>query len=772
MDQQNQNSSASNRGAITVRRPAGLTERRGYYLAEMPYAMEAAETADKGEGLFEYWRTLVRHRKTIFLSSLAGLILGLAVCVPMTPVYRAETSVEVLSMNQDFLNMKQASPTTVNDGSTDTSEETTQAKLLQSAKLRKRVFAKLSPGSVAKLKAKPKLATTGWRSWLRRSEPVQLTRRESTLLKTAESVKVREAPHTRLLEISVDSPDPQLAADYANTLTQEFIAENAEERWASTQVTGDWLQRELQDTRDKLRRSETALQDYARSSGIIFTDDNSNVVTEKLQQMQQALSAATTDRISKQSRFELAQNSPPESLADVLNDAALRETQGKINDLNRQIADLSAVYNPGYSKVKRLQAELASLQVAFNSQRADILSRIKTDYQESSRKERLLANAYEMQTREVTGQGEKSIQYNILKRDVDSNRLLYDTMLQQMKQSTVAAALRASNVRVVDAADVPDIPIFPNFKLNAVAGMFAGAFLSAIVVIVREQMDQTLQKPGDIKQWVNLPELGTIPDASFSGKRALSGKKGKDPAVEPPKRPLLSASAPNLAELIAWQNHPSLIAEAFRSALASILFAGDRSIHPRILMFTSANPAEGKTTVVSNLALAAAEVRLNVLIIDADLRRPRLHEVFGLGNSFGLGDLLAQGLDEANLFEAVQSTRIPNVRLLTAGAPNHSSAHLLYSPNLAVMLKRFKAEYDLILIDTPPMMQMTDARVIARHAEAVVLVAHSGQTSRASLVAAKNRFEEDGIPVLGSVLNQWDLKRTGLPEYEHYREYA
>ena len=772
-----------------------------YYVVNSPYGFEAGDDSDSGSTLLDYWRMLRRHKLAILLSAAAGLALGFAVGIPMKPVYRAHASIEVLNINDDFMNMRQTNPVTTNEYSYDTSEEQTQAKLLESSALLNRVYAKLDPKFSPK-PAKAAMATSGWRSWLHLPQPVEPTTREKLLNKAANSLKIRAIPRTRVLEVSADSTDPDFAALFANTLVEQFVQQNIEARLNTTQRTSDWLGREIEDARTRLRHSEDALQDYARSSGLIFTDENTNVATEKLQQVQQELSAATADRIAKQSRFELARNSPPDSLADVLNDTGLRETEAKINDVRRQIADLSAVYSPEFSKVKRAEAELASLQEAFERNRADILKRIENDYSEATRKEKLLASAYDAQTREVSGQDEKAVQYNILKREVDSNRQLYDTMLQQMKQASIASALRASNIRVVDPAEMPDRPVFPNFKLNSALGLFAGLFMSVAFVTIRDRADRTLQQPGEIKLWTDLPELGTIPSSSvkagkyyyrltepqastnggFDAVTQHASAKGRSRSTTEPRasarggfglptEPRTAATEGSRSvdkrkpdqsvELITWQQKPSLMAEAFRSALTSILFVGENGSRPRVLAFTSSNASDGKTTVVSNLAIAAAEIRHKVLVIDADLRRPRMHQIFDLSNERGLSDLLRDDFSDKTLKGLIQQTEVPGLQVLTGGVPTHAAANLLYSPNLAALIRKFKDQYDMVLIDTPPMLQMTDARIIGRVADAVVLVARAGQTTRDAMIAVKERLGEDRVRVLGSVLNNWDPKRSG-----------
>jgi polysaccharide biosynthesis transport protein len=746
MDQTNSSPPVSPETQLMVHPMASFAGRRTPYPSQYPNSYAGSQDLEGNGRLLRIWQTLARRSKTLLFSSAGGLILGYLITLMLQPVYRTQTSLEVVALNQDFLNMKQASPTSQTDNSYDTSEEATEAKLLLGANLADRVIGKLAPDS-------GKTAQPIWPIWLRRPGGAQSWPRKLLLKEAASSLKVRATPHTRVLEITVDSVDAQLARDFANTLTQEFIARKGEEHWATAQSTHEWLRRELDDAKSDLRRSEDELQRYARTSGIVLTDETTNVATEKLQQLQKELSAASADRIAKQSRFELAQNSPADSLADVLNDDGRREEQSKINDLSRQLANLSTIYGANYSTMRRTQAELAALQLAMSKQRDEILARIRTDYADARRREDLLANAYDGQTHEVTDQGEKTVQYKILKREVESNRQLYDTMLQQMKQSSIASALRANTVRVVDQAKIPELPVFPDFKIDSAAGMVLGFFASVIVILMRDEMDRTLQQPGDVKQWVDLPELGAIPNARV---QARSGPDWRRASVLGGLRTRYSTSG----ALIPLQEEPSLVAEAFRSALTSILYTSESGKRPQVLVFTSANPADGKTTVVSNLAIASAEIRLRVLVIDADLRRPRMHKLFDLSNDQGLSDFLREEFREGGLSLLVQETKVNNLHILTSGAGTQNAANLLHSPNLPKLVKSLRKQYDMILIDTPPMMQMTDARIVSREADAVVLVARSGRTSRDSLAAAKGRFDEDHTQILGTMLTDWDPRRS------------
>jgi succinoglycan biosynthesis transport protein ExoP len=732
-----------------------------------------------GGELMEYWQILRRHKWMIALFAIVGAVLGILIGIPMTPVYQARMSFEILSLNDDFMNMKQNTPVSSNGDTDESSELQTQSKFLESADLQERLLTKLNGGHpIERYLPGP---ASGWRGFLHLPQPAPLSPRERALLGAAKGVKVRATPRTRLIEVLVESSDRNLALTYATALSNAFVTESLESRWKMAQRTSEYLSREINDTRQKLEQSENELQKYASESGLLFTDNsqNTSVSNQKLQQIQQDLSQATADRIAKQSRYELARTSPAESLPSVLDDPNLRDEQTKITDLQRQIAQLSVTYTPEYSKVQQLQAQLISLQSAFQHDRADVIDRIKNEYQDASRREELLAAAYSSQAKIVTGQDEKEVQYNILKREVDSNRQLYDMMLQQLKQSSLASALGAAKVRIVDPAAASLKPVSPDFRLNTALGLFSGFFLGILFVLIRDRTDRALQNPGDAQFWTSLPELGTIPTASLGQPRTLSvrrsaaarGTLGMNGSGEGKSLITPNGRGKVMPEMVTWQQKPSIVSEAFRGVLTSILFSGNGN-RPRVLVFSSASPGEGKTTVVSNLGIALAEIETRVLLIDSDLRCPRLNEVFGLANDRGLSTLLQKNMREGVAIESViQKTNIPGLDILTSGPSTHAAANLLHSPYLADVLASLRGQYGMILIDTPPMLHITDARVIGRLADAVVLVARAKQTTRDELVAAKKRFAEDHTRILGTIFNDWNPKHSPYGLYSKGKSY-
>ncbi len=743
-----------------------------------PIGQEPAQDEDDGPGLIEYWRVLQRRKGTVILISVLGLLLAILITLPMTPVFQAKALIEVQDVNSDFLGMKDVQQFGNNGGMSAMMDIQTQIKILQSDSLLERVTNKLkvvTPGQIEQEGDR----VSAWRRALNLPEEDSKDSHAQALAMAKNNLKVRASGQTRIVEVLVESTDRQLASDFANTLTTEFIEQNMEARWQQTQKTGEWLSRQLDEMKVKLEKSEESLQAYARQSGLLFTQEKASVSEEKLKQLQTGLSAATAERISKQSRWEMAETASPETLPDVLNDTTLREYSSKLTELRRQLAELKATYTASYPKVQKLEPQLATIEAAYQRERAAILKRIKNEFDEAARREKLLAADYTQQTSLVRDEGEKGIQYGIYKREVDSNRTLYEAMLSKVKEASIAGAIRASNVRIVDPAKPARRPSRPVLPLNAALGLLAGVFAGVGFVVTTDKANKTLRDPGDAQFYLNLPELGVIPSDKVMG----SGKASKKVKAAIHNERLLSggAAAAELAErveLVVHQKKPSMMAESFRAALTSILFAGQNGAafggaeRPKALVFTSAGPGEGKSTVVSNMATALAEINQRVLLIDADTRKPRQHAIFGVSNDKGLTTLLldpagfsnkagaAQDLDSGALREMVQESQVPGVWVLPAGPGVASATNLLYGSGMVQLLEVLREEYDVILIDTPPMLQIPDARILGRMAGGVILVLRAGKTTRDAAKAMRNQLQQDGTKIMGTILNDWNPKAS------------
>jgi capsular exopolysaccharide synthesis family protein len=766
-------------------RPAPLLETtaNGTFLEQRT----SQEVVDATQGaLQEYWRILRRRKGTLLLLASLGGLAGVIVASTQPVTYMATMALEVEDNPQDFTSV----PNIKSQAQTQTaqSDMSTQIRLLEDEGLADRTKAKLS-------RAWEKVPIADNSLWSPRAvaplwrlvRPPQTISLDSLLTAAAKSVKASQSGMARVIQVQVDSTDARLAADFANTLGDEFINQNIELRWKISEHAGDWLDKQLQNTRRQLEQSEDNLQDYARSAGLLVPGAvdggrSTSVSEDKLRQLQVSISGAVADRVAKQSRYEIARASPPEGLPDLLNNGTLHEYRSKVTDLERQIADLAALYTADYPKLKRLQAQLHLAESYFDRQRAAILEGIKDDYDEALKKENLLAVEYENQARTVTGENEKSIRYSILKRDVDSNRQLYDAMLQRIKEADVSAALRASNIHVLDAAKIPTKPYKPTPRFDAAMGLFIGLFLGVIVVVVWERSDQSFRGPGQTTLWLNIPELGIIPHKKHNSakglydadRRARKERALPEPQAKSPAGHAISNRAMRESpELVTLHRKSSMMAEAFRIVLPYMVSRNHNGNDLGSIVLTSANPGEGKTTVACNLAIALAEIGRKVLLVDADLRRPRLHKVFGLDNTFGLCSILQGGWTSIKTVSqkghAAGSGAISeNLHILPSGPPIREVGRTLFTDRLPDLFATLKEEFEIVLIDVPPVFQVPDARVLGRMADGVILVVRAGHTTRAAALAAFRSLSDVQCRVLGTILNYWDPNEFPFGSYGGY----
>jgi capsular exopolysaccharide synthesis family protein len=751
----------------------GLQSSRGFQQIPPPDQQPRQDKpSDDSIGVVEYLQIIRRHRGTVILFAFLGLLLAVLYTMPQTPLYRARTVIEIQNLNNDFMNMRSVSPVAEDNTSNVLTDVQTQMKIIQSENLIDRVIQKLkSQGKITPVKNASRFAPI--RKLLNLPEAKNEDPDYALEQLAMRSLVVHQLGQTRVLEVLYTSSDPGFAADFANTLTSEYVDSNMEARWKMSERTGQFLSGQLDDMRVKLESSEAALQRYAERSGLLYTTpasgggEKTNVSEDKLRQLQESLSRAESDKAAAQSRYEIAVKAPPESVGDVLSDDSLRNLQDKITDLKRQRAQALTIYTPKNDKVRVIESQIEPLQTEFEAERAAVITHIRNDFDSAVRRQKLLEADYNAQSSVVTDQAGKSIQYNILKRDADSNRQLYESTLQQVKAATVASAIRNSNIRIVDQAKPPRLPASPSLRANSLVGLVGGTILGIAFILIRSRADRTLRQPGDVSFWTHAPELGVIPSAKTQGLRRLGGKEDKSASSL-----TVGRAAAEPIELITWDQSPSLIAEAFRAVLTSILFVGENATRPKMLVITSCGPGDGKTTVVSNLGIAMAEIRRRVLIIDADMRRPRMHQLFELSNEFGLSTLLRDTSSVENPIHSVQQTRIPGLFVLTSGPATASAANLLYSQRLPELLAQLRSEFDMVLIDTPPSLQLTDARVIGRLADAVIFVARIGQTTVDATVALHKRFWEDHTRVLGTILNDWNPKSAANGYYGAASGYA
>ncbi len=724
------------------------------------------QPSDDAVGLNQVLVPLWRGKWKIAALAIAGILIGAAVSAVMTPTYRAHASLQLEGYNNDQF-LREITPISALPNSTPDNYLQNQVKLLESESLAKRVADALGEPSTKKTEVESGGLLASLQSRLAAWRP-SLTPEQRRIRDVQKALTVRTSLQSQVIDLFYEDPDPVRAAKGANVVTTEFIDLNREARWQMAQDTTEWLNKQAAELKATLENSNRQLEDFARSAGLVFAGKQDTLAEDRMKQVQDALTKAQADRAAKQARYEAAVANSGSVMSDALATGPMRQYEDDLQKLRRDLAQLETTYTPTNYRIQRVKAQIAETEKSIEDERKKIVERLKTEYAAASGLERLLAEDHGRQLKTVEQQMDLERRYDVKKSEVEATQRLYESMLQRVKEAGAAAAMRATNIRTIDAASVPSVPYSPNSALNMAVGFAIGTLGGAVLVLLRAGSDK-VQKPGE-SIFPEVPELGVIPSAGAA--QSLH-----------PANPLLGfrRGRTELGIATRHRNAP-LLNESFRAALTSILYgAGSRKLKNaggRILVVTSMEAMEGKTTVLTNLGMAAAERRQRVLLIDGDLRRPRVHKLVNLTNASGLADLLkrddlASFAASAPLDSLAQPTRLSNLWALPSGEVNDNSHGLLYSSDMATLLRRFRKEFDLILIDTPPMMLYADGRVLGQMSDGVVMVVRANTRSREELQAAYQQLMQDQIPLLGTILNDWKMDSNLARTYgRYYRRYG
>ena len=712
----------------------------------------------------EYLRILIK-RKWVVLGSLA-VIFGVVAIATLrsTPIYEAVGSIAINRMDPMLLNFKDSPGGGL--GYYDPTEMDTEVRILRSDLLALQVIRQLD------FDKRPEFGGSG-----EKSNSLELTTdalrpdsaQTSMLLGSFKSgLTVSLVPNTRIVEIRYRSPDKNLAARVVNTLISTYVEQNFKTRYESTMQASDWLSKQLVDLQMKVETSQEKLVKYQKEHEILGIDEKQNIITEKLDELNRELTAAESARMAKQSVYELMQSGDPDTVTSTAigvagaggGDASaassasslLERLRSQQADLRIQIAQLSTQFGPAYPKVAQLDNQLKEVGAQIQAETKKTLDHVRNDYMAALQQERMLSAALEKQKQEANNLNESAISYTLLKRDVETNRTLYEGLLEKLKEAGVSAGLRSTNVRNVDQARVPTAPTEPNVPRNLAFALALGLTTGIGLAFLMEGMDNTVRTPEQAQAISALPSLGMIPLGS-----KLAGESGA--------RRLAIASSKEAVELVTQARPQSQMAESYRALRTSLLLTS-LGAPPKVILVTSALPQEGKSTTSINCAIVLAQKGARVLLVDADLRRPSIHKTLGMGPRTGLSNVLT---GNANLQQAiVRSPIMPTLFILPAGTPPPNPAELLASSNMKDVLAELRDQYDHIVVDTPPTLSVTDAVVMSTRADSVVLVIRSGQTTKQALRRARELLVQVNARVSGVLLNAVDLSS---PDYYYYYEY-
>ena len=584
-------------------------------------------------------------------------------------------------------------------------------------------------------------------------------RRPPELAAFLSSLSVRRVSNSRLMDVSFEATDPNLAAQIVNAHVKNFIEQNRRSHYEATTSATAWLTDQLDELRIKVKNAEDARLDYERKNQIWELDDKRNITSQRLGQISGEFINTQSERMKKQALYEFAKSADPNVVPLLRESGNVQELLKKRGDLNVQYDDALNQYGPNFPKVLRMQSQLKDLDVNIEREKKAVVARLESEYREAQQREDLLARTLEQQKAEANLMSERMVQYNMLKRDAEANKALYDGLLTKLKEAGISAALQSSNIRVVDPAMIPSSPSRPAKARNVALAFLVGLVGGIGLALLREYMDNTVKTPDDIENLARLPSLAVVPAFFESNGNSRRGRLLAGIATNGHERPV---------ELVAQHLPKSQMSEAFRALRTSLLLSqADRP--PQVVLVTSALPREGKTTAAANLAVTLAQLGDRTLLIDADLRKPGIGRLLGLGNGkyAGLSSYLA-GVSSLDLV-TLQHPAIPNLSAIPTGPLPPNPADLLSSHRLAEAISELRSKFKFIVIDTPPIMAATDAVILSVQADGVLLIVRSGETPKEAFTRTRDLLVSVKCRLLGVVLNAVD---SNAPDYYYsYRYY-
>jgi capsular exopolysaccharide synthesis family protein len=609
-------------------------------------------------------------------------------------------------------------------------------------------------------------------------------------------LKVQPVHGTRLILVTYESHNPKQAAQIANAVVDSYKSQYLQTHYDATSEASVWLTKQLSDLKANVEESEKKLTDFEKESGILgmdmmTTEGTGNgasgggihsIVIQKLDSLNAELTAAEANRIEKEAIYRLAKTGNEDVVLGLGDDPLARQsnsmvlTQGggisNLQQLRQQrgqlklnLADASTTYGSNNRHLKEIQTQIAALNEQIHQELLDIIQRAKADFQLAKQTEEEIRRRFDEQQVAASKLNEKAVQFSVLSQEAFSRKRLYEDLYTKLQEANVSTGIKATNITIVDPARTQSIPVRPKRVSNLALGLLFGIFLGLAIAFVVDSFDRTLQSPSDVEELTGIPVIGVIP--SFDESETAYGARHR------------KEKSNKVAENSAVQNsiwmlsHPdSAVAEAFRALRTSIMLSRAGG-GPKVILVTSCIPGEGKTTLTTNLAIAFAQHDKKVIIIEADMRRPKMKHVFDVPNKIGLSNVLtgSHTSDEAILHQV----EVPLLDVLPAGQHPPLPSEILGSRAFDELLQQLRARYDIILIDSPPALLVTDAVSISIKADATVWVAQAGVVTRPQLARASNLIERNGMPVIGFIVNRMTRKVAGYGygyDYDNYATYT
>lgn len=689
--------------------------------------------------LVGYWHILRKH-KWLILGVLVSIVAATVVLTLLiTPLYRATTMLQIDREAVKVVEFDAAAP--LERGNSDDFYQT-QYELLRSRTLAQRVVRKLDLVREPVMRAMLERSDAAGHAAMLGAGTEQASRQRAAERAAAAVVmaglQIEPVRNSRLVRVHFDSPDAAFSARVANAVAQGFIESTLERRFDAASYATKFLEERLRQLKVRLEESERDLVQYAQQEQIVSGDQGQSLTGETLSELTIALAAAQNQRIRAEARLRQAQAQAGAGLPpDMLEKSIVRTLQARRADLMAQYQDKLRIYKPDYPDMRQLQGQIDETNRQIAAELGNIRASVRAEYDAARGQENLLGAQIGLARADALDLEKRSIRYNILKREVDTNRQLYDGLLQRYKEVGVAGGVSTNNVSVVDAAQVPGRPFKPSLSHNLLLALLFGLVAGIALAFLLEYLDDRVRGPDDVERMFGLAVLGIVPKL----KQQLPLEAARDPR--------------------------SGFSEAYRSVRTALQFSTDAGV-PRTLLITSSEAEEGKTTTAIMLARNFAQLGKRVLLIDADLRSPGLHGMLAARADLpGLSNHLAGATGRA---EAIHALDMADLWLMPAGPLPPNPAELLSSPKMDALLQAVAGEYDQVIIDGPPIMGLADAPLLAHLADGTVLMVAAGKSRRGAIRHALKRLGGAQAHILGAIVTFYD-PRTAIGSYG-YGDYA
>lgn len=714
-----------------------------------------SDPQEKQIHLLDYWQILVKRRWVVF-TALTVVVATVALgSLMQVPIYTATTRLQIEQNAPNVQPFQEVLSTVPNNFRDDFYQ--TQYGLIQSRSVARDVINSLDlaqhPEFDFEAPEEPRPGLT--------PDEIAEAMRVKMLLGRLTVTPVR---NSRLVDISFSSADPSLAAAVANRVAETYIAFNSELRYNTSTRATTSLAHQIANLQEQIDTQEQKLQAYARENGIVALSEKQDISVKNLNDLNDDFTRVRAERIEKEARYAALRESGPGDLTEVLQSQTIKELATNLAELTGRWAELSQKFKPDWPEMVRLDHEIAEAQAHLDAERRNVYEQVlgaaESAYRSSRNEEAKLKEALEEQTRQVQEFSVKEIEYNNRKAEIANRRSTLDALLKRQAETGSAAGLsdiQAGNLRIIDPAEVPASASSPRTLRNIAMALVAGLALGIGLAFFFDYMDRSVKSTEEMHQASGVPSIGLIPAyrPSRAGLRVIRAAKGNIAPVSG-------------IEMIAHEDPQSVISEAFREVRTALLVS-QAGGPPRKVLITSAHPGEGKTSVTVNLAITLAQIGHRVLLVDADLRRPRLHTITGCSNERGLSNYLA---DAGTPWPEPMATHIENLSVIPSGPLPPNPADLLNSERFQAVQKEMEAQgFDQIIYDSPPVLAVADPSIIAGQADAVVIVAQAGSTARDGLGHAVARLRRVTSRIIGGVLNRADRDLQASYYGDQYRGY-